>query len=309
MELDFAKLHGAGNDFIVIDDFSREIELTAQQIAWLCDRRFGIGADGIILVRPSDTPECAAYMHYINADGSLAEMCGNGVRCFAKYLVDRRFVETKDRFLAADTKAGVRSITYSVDEAGALVSATVDMGTPALAPETVPTTLRANAESPWGEPCVLDAVVESPWGPFAFTCVSMGNPHAVCFLDDMNSLPDGLFADFTDKTLATFDLDRIGAYFEHHPAFPEKTNVEFAVASEKGIAMRVYERGCSETLACGTGACATGVAACLSGRAPRTNEVLLPGGVLAIDWKDDGRVFMTGPSEESFSGTVRIPDL
>lgn len=307
MELDFVKLHGAGNDFVFIDDFSGTLELTKEQIAWLCDRHFGIGADGVILVRRPNDPACAAYMHYINSDGTLAEMCGNGVRCFAKYLVDYAFVDPGDGALAAETLAGARPLTFSVDEDGKLVSATVDMGTPRLAPDEVPTTLAANAVSPYGEAFVLDASVDSPWGPFSFTCVSMGNPHAVCFLDDMRALPDELFADPLAKSLDTLDLDRVGAFFENHPVFPEKANIEFAVVKSGGIAMRVYERGCGETLACGTGACATGVAACLSGRSGCSNEVHLPGGVLTVSWGDDGHVSMRGPAAESFSGHVRLP--
>ena len=307
MELDFVKLHGAGNDFVFIDDFSREIELSAREVSWLCDRHFGIGADGVILVRPSDKPECAAYMHYINADGTRAEMCGNGVRCFAKYLVDRGYVDADERRFVADTLAGKRPISFSADESGLLVSATVDMGEPIVAPDAVPTALPANAETPYGEPYVLDAPVPSPWGPFSFTCISMGNPHAVCFLDDFPSLSDELFSDPSSKGLSTLDLDRIGSFFENHSAFPEKANIEFAVVGNDEIAMRVYERGCGETLACGTGACAVSVAACLSGRAACGNDVRLPGGVLAIDWGADNHVLMTGPAAESFRGTVRLP--
>lgn len=307
MELEFVKLHGLGNDFVFIDDPAKEIELSAAAVAWLCDRAFGIGADGVILVRPSERPECAGYMHYINSDGTLAQMCGNGVRCFAKYLVDRgRAGDDTGKFIA-DTLAGPKPISFEVDGTGSLVRATVNMGAPILAPAAVPTTLEANAERD-GAPCVLDAAVASPYGTFRFSCISMGNPHAVCFLDDIAALPDELFSDFENKALETLRLDMVGAYFESAPEFPEKTNVEFAEVRDGAIAMRVYERGCGETLACGTGACATQVAAHLTGRAPREGDVILRGGTLHIVLDDGGEVLMTGPAEEVFSGTVSIPD-
>lgn len=306
MERPFSKLHGAGNDFIVFDDFSRDIDLTQKQVAWLCDRHFGIGADGVILVRPSDDPACVAYMHYINSDGTLAEMCGNGVRCFAKHLVDRGHVPAGEGHFVADTLAGRRPIAFEVDEQGKLATATVDMGRPHLDPQRVPTLLAANAKTEDGCDFVLDALIDSPWGRFAFTCVSMGNPHAVCFIDSMADLPDELFSQPQNKDIHTLFVDRIGSYFEGNHLFPEKANIEFAVVHDHGIDMRVYERGCGETLACGTGACATAVAACLSKRADRTVDVHLPGGVLGIVWRDDGHVLMTGPATESFSGTVRL---
>ncbi len=139
--IDFAKLHGLGNDFIFIDDLSSEVNLTDDEVRALCDRHFGIGADGVILVRPSEDADCVAYMHYINADGTLAQMCGNGVRCFAKYLVDRGFVNESEASLVADTLAGPKRITFERDDSGRLASATVDMGNPILMPESIPTTL------------------------------------------------------------------------------------------------------------------------------------------------------------------------
>lgn len=304
MELDFVKLNGLGNDFVFVDDFSREVELTADQVKWLCDRHFGIGADGVILVRPSSDAQCAAYMHYINSDGTLAQMCGNGVRCFAKYLVDRGFVNAQDKSFVADTLAGPRPISFETDERGLMTRATVDMGHPILDPALVPVSAEAYGESASGVAFVRELPLESPWGTFAFTCVSMGNPHAVCFIDDWSEVSDALFADPASKSLDTLDLDAVGAYFESHPSFPEKTNVEFAVVGEDDIAMRVFERGCGETLACGTGACATNVAASLTGRAGRENDLNLRGGTLHILWGDDDHVMMTGPASESFSGTV-----
>lgn len=309
MELNFTKLHGLGNDFVFVDDFSRELELTTEQVRWLCDRHFGIGADGVILVRPSANPNCVAYMHYINADGTLAQMCGNGVRCFAKFLVDRGFVSAQDGTFTADTLAGPRPIRFATDAAGRLTSATVDMGRPVLDLAAVPVSAAATSVSPQGVAFACEVPLASPWGTFAFTCVSMGNPHAVCFVDSWDEVSDALFADPADKSLETLDLDAVGAFFERHEAFPEKTNVEFAVIEADGINMRVFERGCGETLACGTGACATNVAASLTGRATCENDVILRGGTLHVLWADDDHVMMTGPAAESFSGTVELPQL
>ena len=150
MELSFTKLNGAGNDFVFVDDFSSEIELTTSQVSWLCDRHFGIGADGVILVRPSVRPECAAYMHYINSDGTLAQMCGNGVRCFAKFLVDRGYVQASDGSFVADTLAGPKPISFTVDDEDKMIQATVDMGHPILEPSEVPVNAKANGTSPAG---------------------------------------------------------------------------------------------------------------------------------------------------------------
>ena len=305
MELTFTKLNGAGNDFVFVDDLSSEIELTTSQVAWLCDRHFGIGADGVILVRPSERPECAAYMHYINSDGTLAQMCGNGVRCFAKFLVDRGYVQPSDGAFVADTLAGPKPISFTIDDEGKMTQATVDMGHPILDPQTVPVSVEANAQSTTGVAYADDIAIESPWGPFAFTCVSMGNPHAITFIEDFEALPDELFAS-DEKTLATLDLEKIGAFYESNPIFPEKANIEFASITERGIEMRVYERGCGETLACGTGACATCVAAALTDRASRENDLILRGGVLHIHWTDDDHVMMTGPAAEAFEGTVKL---
>ena len=171
MKLEFTKFHGIGNDFIFVDDLSQEIDLRPEQVAFLCDRHKGIGADGVILVRPSTNPDCTAYMHYINSDGSLAQMCGNGVRCFAKYLVDRGYVKQNEGSFLADTLSGPKSISFTVDEDSRLDFATVDMGRPILSPEAIPTKLEANAESVEGLAFVKEAALDSPWGRFSFTCV------------------------------------------------------------------------------------------------------------------------------------------
>lgn len=305
MKLEFTKLNGLGNDFVFVDDMDQRIDLTASQVAFLCDRHFGIGGDGVVLVRPSSRPECAAYMHYINSDGTLAEMCGNGVRCFTKFLVDNGYVDPKAGSYVADTKRGPLPISFQLDDEGKMSVASVDMDEPILEPALVPTSLAASGVSDQGVSFVKEAKVDSPWGTFAFTCVSMGNPHAICFFDDIESLPDDWFLGDA-KCLDSFDLNRIGAFFEKNPVFPAKTNVEFIVPAEDGLHMRVFERGCGETLACGTGACASLVAAVLTGRSGRTNKVHLRGGILDITWSDNNRVIMTGPATKAFTGTIEL---
>ncbi len=306
IELVFDKMNGLGNDFVVVTDMADEIKLSDAEVVRLCDRHVGIGGDGVILVKPSPRDECAAYMHYINSDGTLAQMCGNGVRCFAKHLVDHGIIDASAGRFVADTLAGPRPIDFELDESGRMSVATVDMGRPVLDPSAVPIDACATMESAEGEAFVGNRLIPSPWGDFAFTAVSMGNPHAICFLDDLSALPDELFVEGAEKSLPALRIDGIGAFYEANPIFPEKANIEFAVVDEGGIHMRVYERGCGETLACGTGACATNVAAALTGRAPRQNVLHLLGGDLQIDWKPDGRVFMTGPAETAFTGRIEI---
>lgn len=301
----FVKLNGLGNDFIFFDGLDGTFDISADQIRALCDRHFGIGADGVIIVRPSRVDGADAFMDYWNADGSLAQMCGNGVRCFAKYLVDRKLVEVSQGSLSVDTRAGIKVISYEMDESGRLTRATVDMGEPILEPALVPTTLAANAATDFGALFVRDMPVESPYGTFSFTCVSMGNPHAVCFIEDWTELPVELFVG-EEKSLATFDVEKVGSYFESCDAFPEKANIEFSTIDAEGFAMRVFERGCGETLACGTGTCATGVAARLTGRSGDENDISLLGGTLHIAYEPGSHVFMTGPASESFTGTVEL---
>jgi diaminopimelate epimerase len=306
MQLYFSKIHGAGNDFIVIDDLSNELELSVEQVTRLCDRHYGIGADGIILVRPSLNAGCVAYMHYVNGDGSLAEMCGNGVRCFAKFLVDKGFVSAAEGHFVADTLAGQRLVRFQTDEDGLLTLATVDMGEPAFAPEAIPTTLAANAKltltTATGEKtelAVLDGPLATALGELSLTCVNMGNPHAVIFLDQSFAADP-----------VSLDIQAIGSQLETDAVFPQKANIEFAavVREPKGdrIVMRVWERGCGETLACGTGACATAVAAAVTERAGRKSTLQLPGGDLGIEWLENNHVLMTGPAVTVFEGTIEI---
>lgn len=304
----FAKLHGLGNDFVFFDGLVGSVDLSSEQVAFLCDRHFGIGADGVIVVKPSPRPECHAYMHYINSDGTLAQMCGNGIRCFTKFLVDRGYLPQEDSSYWADTLRGPLQIAYTVDEKGHMNTASVDMDEPILDPALVPTALPANATY-HDTPCVIEAPLESPWGIFSFTLVSMGNPHAVTFIDDFETLPDACFVggEGVEKSLDTLDVAKIGAFFESHPAFPEKANIEFATRQDDALVMRVFERGCGETLACGTGTCATLVAAVLTDRSGRESTVHLLGGDLFIHWDvATNHVIMTGPAAQSFTGEITL---
>ncbi len=306
MKYEFFKLHGLGNDFIFINDWDSSVTLSTDDVRYLCDRHFGIGADGVILVRQSPRSECTGYMHYINSDGTLAEMCGNGIRCFAKFLVDRGYVDYRSGSFTTDTLRGPLSLTFSVDDNHLLTEATVDMDEPIFDPARIPVNYSVNAKTDSGISFIKEMPLESPWGIFSFTCVSMGNPHAVCFLDDLDALDSSVFLS-ESRSLETFDLEKIGAFFESHPVFPAKCNIEFVVCDGDNPKFRVYERGCGETLACGTGTCATLVAAALTGHAPRKSVVSLRGGDLYISWDEaSNHVFMTGPATQSFSGVIEL---
>ena len=290
MSVEFTKMHGTGNDFVMVEDWDSAWEPATATVAALCDRHTGIGADGMILVRPSKQDGCAAYMHYINADGSLAQMCGNGTRCLAKYLVDREYVDRGADTFAIETLSGVKDIAVTRDAAGLMEMATVDMGAPVLIGEN---------------PHVL---LESPWGVFGFVQVSMGNPHAVHIVYDWDELPDAVFVSGGEagKSLDTLDVARIGAFFATHKAFPEGSNIEFAYVDDDGIRMRVYERGCGETLACGTGACATLVAAATEGLVDRESDIAVLGGTLHVAWTEEGNVLLTGPAAEVYRGEIEV---
>lgn len=288
MELQFVKMHGLGNDFVVFEDLACEIDLTPEAIAWFCDRHFGVGGDGVILVRPATTPDADYHMAYYNSDGSIAEMCGNGVRCFAKYCVDHGLVAADRDELVVETLGGLKPIKVTRAYDGTLYLATVDMGEPELAPPSIPTTLRA----PDGGPVVAQPLTTG-MGTFEITMVSMGNPHCIQWVDDVDAA----------------DVEHIGPAIETHAAFPAKTNVEFAQLADDGvIKLRVWERGCKETLACGTGACATLVAASLTGRVDREATIELPGGDLEVRWAEDNHVYMTGPAAEVFAGQITIDE-
>lgn len=286
MELRFFKMQGAGNDFVFVEDLEESLDISPEAVAWFCDRHFGIGADGMILVRPATTDAADYYMLYMNADGSLAEMCGNGARCFAKYVVDRGLVSGEATSLVIETLGGLKPVTFTRAADGTLERATIDMGEPELNPALIPTTFEGGQ--------VYECPVETPWGEVRVTAVSMGNPHAIIWVDDVQTAP----------------VDTVGPFLEQSPLFPKGTNVEFAqLVDDSTIRARVWERGVGETLACGTGACAVAVAGTLSVRTGRDALIELPGGDLGIHWDEDGRVYMTGSAAFSFSGTVVLPDL
>ncbi len=292
MLLEFAKIHGAGNDFVLIDDLKDQIELTPKQVTKICDRHFGVGADGVILVKPSKDESACGFMFYYNSDGTRAQMCGNGVRCFAKFVIDRELVDISDGFINVDTPAGIKHIEFVLDEDNKLKLATVNMGKPILIAEQIPTTLPSNSDG-----FVISQDIETSMGILQATCVSMGNPHCVIFLDNPK---------FFDNP-SSFDIALIGSELETSTFFPEKSNIEFVyVGKDSQIKMRVWERGCGETLACGTGACATAVAANLTNRASKKCTIELLGGILEVELSDNGDIIMTGPAQESFTGIINI---
>lgn len=285
MELTFTKMNGLGNDFVFIEDLECEWDIEPEAVAWLCDRNFGIGGDGVIMVRPATADGADYYMHYSNADGTLSEMCGNGARCFAKYVVDHGLIDADATELVIQTLGGLRPVRFTRNADGTLQTATVDMGEPVLAPALIPTTFDGEM--------VFDCPVETDLGTFHVTAVSMGNPHAILWVDDVDTAPVG----------------EVGPLIECHAAFPKATNVEFAqFVDVDTIRLRVWERGVGETLACGTGACATLVAGVLSCRTGRSATIELPGGDLLIRWHENDHVYMTGSAAEVFTGTIPLPE-
>lgn len=284
MELEFVKMEGLGNDFIMLDDRSAKIEHYKpypELAKLLCDRRFGIGADGIILILNAPDNHDIKFRIF-NCDGSKAEMCGNGMRCFAKLLYEKKILEKKR--LRVDTLAGTVVPEVIIDRDGGVSQVKVDMGEPILESRKVPVV--SDRKRTIEEP--LDVAGEQ----YEITCVSMGNPHSVIFVDDVQRIP----------------LKQIGPKIETHDRFPEKTNVEFIqVLSETELCMRVWERGAGITLACGTGACASHVAANLTGRAKEKTMIHLDGGDLELYWdKETNHVFKTGPANYSFEGRITI---
>lgn len=279
MAIQFAKYHGLGNDFILIDNRQTvEPYLTPEQAVQWCDRHFGIGADGVIFALPGQSGTDYT-MRIFNSDGSEPEMCGNGIRCLARFIAELEGKDTESIVVSylIHTLAGV--ITPKLQPDG---SVTVDMGVPRLLASEIPTTLLGPNEK------VINQPLEVAGKTWEVTCVSMGNPHCITFVEDVNSLP----------------LEAIGPQFENHAAFPQRTNTEFIqVINPNYLKMRVWERGAGITLACGTGACASLVAAVLTGRSEHKATVELPGGCLAIEWSEaDQRLYMTGPAEKVFAG-------
>jgi diaminopimelate epimerase len=275
--LSFAKLHGTANDFVYVDARRGLPADPAVLAPVLCDRHRGIGADGLILLLDSERADCR--MRIFNSDGSLAEMCGNGIRGFAKFVHDRGLVTRVP--LRVETDAGVKVVEPELAN-GRVARVAVDMGAPIWDGRTIP--VDADGE-------VVERPLEVGGQQYRITCVSMGNPHCVVFADDVASLP----------------LAVLGPRFEHHPFFPRRVNTEFVhVAGPDRLDMRVWERGAGETLACGTGACAAAVAAARTGRTGRRVRVTLPGGQLDVEWRADDHVRMTGDAVEVFEGSIEV---
>ena len=277
----FTKMQGAGNDYVYVDCFAEPLPSDVPALARrISDRRFGVGGDGLILICPSERAD--AEMRMFNADGSAAEMCGNGIRCVAKYVYDHGICPSE--ILRIESGGQVRTLQLTV-RSGAVEEVRVDMGPPILNPGQIPTTLRSEVGA--DEP-IIEAPFSMEGRQFSVTAVSMGNPHCVTFLD---SLTD-------DWVLG------VGPKLEVDERFPKRVNCEFVtVLSSSEVRQRTWERGSGETLACGTGACAVGVAGVLTGRTGRNVLVHLRGGDLAIEWnKYDNHVYMAGPAVEVFSG-------
>jgi len=267
----FTKMHGIGNDFIVVDAMNMEIPNPEELAVRLCDRRFGVGGDGLILMVKSDRAD--AMMRIINSDGSEPEMCGNGVRCAAKFLYDSGICKKTE--MDIDTLAGVKHIVYDPENR----LATVDMGEPDFTPERIPVIADSNRFS-----------VELGGRKVDFFCVSMGNPHAVTF----DFFPDN------------DEFARFGPYMESHPLLPARANIEFCrIDGPENVTVKVWERGCGATLACGTGSCAVLAAGASLGLLGRNAEIRLPGGILRDAWAEDNHIYMTGPAETVYAGEVR----
>ena len=274
--MEFTKMQGCGNDYVYVDLFKEKIEKPAKLSIAVSDRHFGIGSDGLITIGPSETADF--QMHIYNADGSEAEMCGNGVRCVAKYVYDHGLTDQTE--ITVETGAGIKTLLLTVENKK-VSQVRVDMGEPILNPELIP--VEADGDT------VIDEKIYVDGKEWHMTCVSMGNPHAVVFVEDTDA----------------FELEKYGPQFENHPRFPKRTNVEFVhVISRTEASMRVWERGSAETLACGTGTCASVMACILNHKTENKVLVHLRGGDLTIEYDPkSNHIFMTGPAVEVFHGT------
>lgn len=275
----FTKMHGLGNDYVYIDATNKEIENEQKVAKFISDRHFGIGSDGLILIYKSEIADFKMKM--FNSDGSQAEMCGNGIRCVGKFVYDKGL--TNKTTIKIETLAGIKILKLNIKD-GKVKTVKVDMGEPILEPEKIPVISN--------ERIVKNLTLKVDEKEFKFTCISMGNPHAITIIDN------------TDK----FNVEKYGKQIEIDKAFPKKTNVEFIeIVDKQNIKMRVWERGTGETLACGTGACATVVATVINELTERKVNVELLGGKLEIEWnKKDNHVYMTGPAVTVFEGTIEI---
>ncbi len=272
----FTKMHGLGNDYVFVDCFKQDLADPAAMARAISDRHFGVGGDGLILILPSK--EADVRMRMFNADGSEGEMCGNGIRCVAKYAYDHG--RAKANPMSIETAAGIKAVALEIGRGRKVLAATVDMGEPILDPPEIPVNIPQQR--------VIDLPVRTTKHAFKMTCVSMGNPHAVIFVDNVAAVP----------------LEEVGAELERHPLFPQRINAHFVQAhSSEEVTMRTWERGSGITLACGTGASAVCVAGVLTGRTGRTITAHLPGGDLRLEWREeDKHVYMTGPAVEVFTG-------
>ncbi|MCD7708508.1 MAG: diaminopimelate epimerase [Clostridiales bacterium] len=275
----FTKMHGCGNDYVYVNLFEENVSDASALSVAVSDRHFGVGSDGLITIGPSDKADFR--MRIYNADGSEAEMCGNGIRCVAKYVYERGMTDKTQ--ITVETGAGIKPLQLFLED-GKVTSVKVDMGEPIIAAEEIP--VKAEGERVVDEPIAVD---EREWH---MTCVSVGNPHAVVFVEDV----DGL------------ELSDIGPLFEHHVRFPKRTNTEFVqLHSKSEISMRVWERGAGETWACGTGACAAVMACILNGKTENQVLVHLRGGNLTIAYEpESNHLFMTGPATEVFTGEWKL---
>ena len=277
----FTKMHGIGNDYVYVNCFEESVKNPAEVSKFVSDRHFGIGSDGLILISPSAIADFR--MNIYNADGSQAEMCGNGIRCVAKYVYDYGLTDKTE--ISVETLAGIKYLRLQVEN-GKVASVEVNMGAPILEPKEIPVAVE---ESP-----VVNVPVEVKGKIYHMTCVSMGNPHAIIFMNNVKDL----------------DIAAIGPYFENHTVFPKRTNTEFVeVLDRNTVNMRVWERGSDETLACGTGACATTVACILNDKTENEVTVHLLGGDLKIRWdREANQVYMTAPAPVVFDGEITLPD-
>ncbi len=283
-DLPFTKMQGCGNDYVYVDGFHHDVDDPPALARAISDRRFGVGSDGLILVLPSERAD--VRMRMWNADGSESEMCGNGLRCVAKFAYERGLAPRRPR-LTAETGAGVLALDLDVRD-GRVEAVTVDMGEPVLECARIPV---AGPLAGAGRP-VVDEPLAVGDRTLRVTCVSMGNPHCVTFVDDAKAFP----------------VERYGPLIENHPAFPRRTNAEFVQVVSRGeVVQRTWERGAGETWACGTGASAVCVAGALTGRTDRRVLVHLLGGDLRIEWREDGHVLKTGPAVAVFDGVWRLP--
>lgn len=279
----FTKMHGAGNDYIYINCFEETVENPEELSIKLSDRHFGIGGDGLILIMPSKVADFR--MRMFNNDGSEGKMCGNGTRCIGKYVYDYHLTDKKE--ITLETLSGIKTLKLFTDENDKVTSVTVDMDKAILKSSEVP--VKSNLDTFINQPVDVNGTT------YNMTCVSMGNPHAVIFMPK--------------NTIDNLDLEHIGKYFENHEIFPDKVNTEFVeVWDSTTLKMRVWERGTGETLACGTGTCATVVASVLNGYCKYNQDVLvhLRGGDLKVKYQKDGEVFMTGNAIKVFDGEIDI---